>query len=892
MIVNEIVMVSWNCDGISNLGTQALLVNYLQDKRPHLFALQETKLNGQPVYFPSYKVFRRDRNSDGGGVALLVRSDISARSVSVGNTYSIESVMVEVLTSVGKLLVASVYSPHYTPGFASHLAKFFGCENVILMGDLNARSQVWNGCVQNSAGKALLEFLELNPVRVLHPAGHTRLSSRGDRPSTIDFFITNSVKVLTEPVLVDCLFSDHFAVLSTIRAAPMPAVLRPNYKKANWVLYRQVLDREARVLGAAELSEPSQVVDAAEAVTNAILSARDVAVPVRAVTWETRDTPDDTLAVIREIRRLNRRLKNCPAVEVTLIRGLLKIMKVSLRTLAYRDRNKRWSEFTGSLSTENPKNYWRIAKRMRNGPTKSSPILRPDGTTAVDPVDKAEIVADTFLALHEPGRVFDAVRDAPIVDVVNRWLAQTANVEERPFPPFTSEELIGVVARWRPFKCPGLEGIQNVLLKHFPMSFFDVVVNLFNAIVVTRCWPSVWKHAKLIALLKRGKPAQVASSYRPIALLPALSKALERLINDRLVVAMSEKELLQDWQFGFRYGHSAPQAAMRLFNVLKANKERKLISAALLLDVEAAFPSLWREGLLYQMIEDDIPAYIIHTLNAFLTDRSFVVATSGVLSSRRHHDNGMPQGSCLSPSCYAYHISKLRTPSCVQPFLFADDTAAAAGRKQARAVVTDLNKAHESIVDHYDKWRIKVNSGKTEVLWVPPDGKRCRRPVGDSVRLGNVVVPTSNLVRYLGLWIDAKVKFNRHAQTVRDKGATVLAALYPLMSSNSGLSPKNKLLLYKTCVRPIVSYACPIWHPVVARTHKAKLQILQNRAIKQSLGYVRRTPTADIHEESGMSMVDEYLESLSSRFFERCAMSDYELIRDLAVGFGLNNVPP
>ena len=82
------------------------------------------------------------------------------------------------------------------------------------------------------------------------------------------------------------------------------------------------------------------------------------------------------------------------------------------------------------------------------------------------------------------------------------------------------------------------------------------------------------------------------------------------------------------------------------------------------------------------------------------------------------------------------------------------------------------------------------------------------------------------------------------------------------MAKSSGLSVNNKLLLYKACVRPIFTYACPVWCNRVAKTHLKNLQIIQNKAIKQALGVPMRTATTQIHTDTGIPMVEEYMEEL------------------------------
>lgn len=202
--------------------------------------------------------------------------------------------------------------------------------------------------------------------------------------------------------------------------------------------------------------------------------------------------------------------------------------------------------------------------------------------------------------------------------------------------------------------------------------------------------------------------------------------------------------------------------------------------------------------------------------------------------------------------------------------------------KQARALTSALSNAYNTTFDHYYQWKIKVNEEKTEILWVPEDGKKKRRPPNNVVTLGEWEVPISNLVRYLGVHFDSKLNFAAHVRMQHAKANATLSALFPLMARSSGLSTKNKLLLYKTCVRPIFTYACPVWSNIAAPTNLKCLQTLQNKAVKLSLGLPMRTATEFIHDETGLPKIREYMQSLTDRFFETCAGSDRPLISELA----------
>ncbi|CAK9816472.1 Probable RNA-directed DNA polymerase from transposon BS [Anthophora quadrimaculata] len=132
-------------------------------------------------------------------------------------------------------------------------------------------------------------------------------------------------------------------------------------------------------------------------------------------------------------------------------------------------------------------------------------------------------------------------------------------------------------------------------------------------------------------LLKPGKDPHQTSSYRPISLLPILSKILEKLIYSRLKPIIEKRKLILDHQFGFRNKHSTIEQSQRLFNEILVALEKKQYCTALFMDIEKAFDKVWHEGLLHA-IRIHFPRQIYNLLVSYLRDRTFVVKIKNTYS--------------------------------------------------------------------------------------------------------------------------------------------------------------------------------------------------------------------------------------------------------------------
>ena len=134
-------------------------------------------------------------------------------------------------------------------------------------------------------------------------------------------------------------------------------------------------------------------------------------------------------------------------------------------------------------------------------------------------------------------------------------------------------------------KAPGLNGIPNRALKHLPLRAVSLLILIFNAMLVTQIFPTVWKHARVISILKPGKDAALPSSYRPISLLDTIGKLLEKILLYRILHEVNVRGLLRNEQLGFRPRRSTSLQLARLVERITRNFGEKRLIGAVFLDV-------------------------------------------------------------------------------------------------------------------------------------------------------------------------------------------------------------------------------------------------------------------------------------------------------------------
>ena len=121
--------------------------------------------------------------------------------------------------------------------------------------------------------------------------------------------------------------------------------------------------------------------------------------------------------------------------------------------------------------------------------------------------------------------------------------------------PVVAEETTKIVSKFNPNKSPGHDGIGNFIIKKVIHEISEPLTDIFNLSLSTGIVPYELKIAKVIPIYKKDD-AEIFSNYRPVSVLPCLSKILERLVFNRCLKFINQNNILHEKQFGFRSNHS------------------------------------------------------------------------------------------------------------------------------------------------------------------------------------------------------------------------------------------------------------------------------------------------------------------------------------------------
>lgn len=414
-------------------------------------------------------------------------------------------------------------------------------------------------------------------------------------------------------------------------------------------------------------------------------------------------------------------------------------------------------------------------------------------------------------------------------------------------------------------KAPGHDEIEYILLKNLPKKAVVQITYIINSIIEQQKYPSEWKKSIIIPIHKTGKNKTEPTSYRPISLLPTLSKITEKIIHNRINKIEKQLKIENKNQYGFKEKHSTVHQIIRITNdIIKGfNSQKNTVMA--MLDIEKAFDKVWTVGLIYKLIQQKYPGNIIKLIHSYLENRTLRVRVNNGKSNYKNIKAGVPQGSVLGPKLFNIYINDIPEMPNTKIALFADDTALYAQSYYAQAARYLIQVHLNKLIEYYSKWKIKINENKTDLIVFTK--KFTNNKIITPVKINGQDIPVKNDIKYLGVTLDKRLCHHKHVTKTVQKAYGVTRNLYPILKTRSGLTENNKKLIYTTILRPIITYAAPVWCGA-SKTQMRKLQIYQNKILRLITNSDRYRNIDEMHRQTKIEYIEEYIEKIAQTFYK------------------------
>ena len=196
--------------------------------------------------------------------------------------------------------------------------------------------------------------------------------------------------------------------------------------------------------------------------------------------------------------------------------------------------------------------------------------------------------------------------------------------------------------------------------------------------------------------------------------------------------------------------------------------------------------------------------------------------------------------------------------------LYAHDTLLYATSFYAQTATYKIRYHLLKLLDYYKQWKITINMDKSQTATFHRKFTNIRTIT--KLRLNNRNIEEKTTVTYLGVTLDTRLSFGPHITRTINKTYATLSKLYPLCNRRSLLSTDNKLTLYKTILRPIMTYACAVWN-MVSDSQCARLQRTQNKLLRLLTNSPRYITINDLHRLTSLPRIREYIDEQSQKFY-------------------------
>ncbi|KAG7299270.1 hypothetical protein JYU34_017831 [Plutella xylostella] len=862
----ELRILSWNADGVRSKRHE-LMDLAVSTLRADVISLCETRLSlKSQLNFPGFAFYRQDKhtNGRGQGVAILIKDNIHHSVVDIPKIENIEAIAIKIILSGIDHIIVSIYQSPNLPLLANDLNKLFGLgPRVLLVGDFNANHDHWIKGTNNAHGRMLFLHM-LNHDYVIHASSSPTLTHyrANHTPTNPNLALALNINKLSNISAVPALSSNHLPIFFTIGGSPCLKPPKPffRYDVADWARYRAFID-ENLTLTSKVFKTESEIDEAILFFHQTIMKARDLCVPLGVKNdYQEYKLPRYIKKLIREKNNLRRKdLYSLDLNAKRRTRARINVLNTEIQHSIRKHYDRIWNNKLAKV--DNPSSdIWRIAKSLRSKPTVIPSLISPDGTVASTVSEQSEMLADSFYANMN---LTLSWTDDKVLAKVEQSIAKLDSFNETELElPTRPKHIWKFLRNLKRRKSPGDDNIHNALLKNLSQKAVVYLTKIFNGCLCLNYFPKVWKFAKVIAIKKPSKDEKTPSSYRPISLLPALGKLFESIIYSRLMQVT--KHLLKNEQFGFRGCHSTTQQLARVAEHISHNLNLKQSTGMILLDIEKAFDTVWHDGLIHKLIQCDIPLGLVKLIKSYLINREFSVSIGdNTKSTPRLVPAGIPQGSILGPYLFLLYVNDIPIQTRTSLACFADDTASFTSAKDTGLIVDRLQLSLDSLREYFTRWKLKLNEAKTEAIIF----SRQRQEPAKLLKIGDHTIPWSKSVRYLGVTLDKRLNWTKHCSTIRNKGVTAMNSLSPILNRRSNLSATSKLRIYKTLVRPCLSYAAPVWSSTCSTNYDA-LQVIQNKAVKIAFNTPFYTNLRNLHIKIKLPLLREFILRLTRKFYD------------------------
>ena len=805
-----------------------------------IFLISETKIDNS---FPDaqfccdgYSVpHRRDRETGGGGGGLLlyVNENIPSRMLKEHSSpVDIEILCVEINLRKQKwIIIIGIYRPPSMNGtyFLEHLSRitdFYSCkyDRIIIMGDFN----------QEPSEEGIETFCNSHN---LYNLVHEKTCFKGP-PKCYDLILTNAKHNFQNTKSLTSGFSDFHNMTITVmkttfvKADPIKINYR-DYKNYSPINFRYELTEK--------LSCGGECNNNYNKFQHILCEVLDKHAPIKKKTLRANNSPFMTKSLRKMImnrsRCKNAFYKNKTSENWENYRKLRNdCVKMTKKV------KKEYFENLNLNSITDNKKFWKSVKpNFTNKNIKQEKIILVENEKIIsENKEIAEIMNDYFVnitkelnipevILSDNDSIFsDSLEEIiethskhPSILKINESIKLT---EIFNFNEVNQAQIEKEILSLNSKKAMGADSIPPKVLKHSVHTVKSPMTQLFNNMIKINHFPSDLKYANIAPLFKKDDNTN-KENYRPISILPSISKVFERLMFQQITSFVTD--ILSPYLCGFRKGYSTQHALLRLLDRLNKTLDKKGKVGLLLMDLSKAFDCISHDLLLAKLHAYGLDISSIKLIYSYLKGRHQRVHINGDYSSWKEILNGVPQGSVLGPLLFNIFINDL--------FFFiykseihnyADDNTLSVANTNIDIIISKL----ESDINVLDIWfksnGLLLNEKKCQFIIIEPSSVSRSNTETVNVRGKNLEEVTQS--KLLGISFDKNINMKDHIKLICNQAGKKLNALARI---SHYLDEHKRKLLMNAFITSQFNY-CPIIWMFCQRKSNNSINRIHERALR------------------------------------------------------------
>ena len=408
----------------------------------------------------------------------------------------------------------------------------------------------------------------------------------------------------------------------------------------------------------------------------------------------------------------------------------------------------------------------------------------------------------------------------------------------------------------------GYDDVSSKLLKVIAPVIIKPLTLLINQVLNTGLFPDKLKIAKVIPIYKKGDP-QLFENYRPISLLPTISKVLENIIHKQLSSYFDEYGLFFPNQYGFRPKHSTEYAALELIDRIINEMDKNEIPIDIFLDLSKAFDTIDHTILLHKLTYYGLEDSTLRLFESYLKNRKQYTEIEESKSEILPLTIGVPQGSILGPLLFIIYINDF--PESTKKFdfiIYADDTTLSSTintfNNKLKNVDTQtlINDELSKIIEWLNINKLSLNKDKSKYMIFHMHKKEIP---SFSLKLGNSNIKKVDDFNYLGLTVDTNLNWKKHTEKVANRCSKKIGVLNRLKYV---LPLCIKTMLYNTLILPHITYGIMVWG-----YQRNRLNKIQKKAIRIITSNKYNSHTEPLFKQLNMLKLEDLLKLQQLKFY-------------------------